>query len=170
MRPARLTGRERARVQLPPLLFLSAALVACALAAGLRSDSGWLLELTILLAVGQGVAAGLALPHFWQEGIVPEGRPRPAWSERRGRGQDLDETRPLVRILMGVGGRYTAFLASVAFAAVEAHAVGSGLARGAPPAALTLLVPPVVVGAILLRGALGRLPRQPTEEGETGSR
>lgn len=159
--------REEARRRLPPVLFLSAALVACALAAGLRSGSGWLVELAILLAVGQGLAAGLALPLFWREGEVPEGKPRPPWRRGEGRsggrgaeadGPGIVDAPPTVRVLMGAGGRYAVFLASVAFAAVEAHAVGAGLARGAPSAAATLLLPPVIIGAVVLRGALARLP------------
>lgn len=162
------TPWQEARSRLPALLFLSAALVACALAAGLRRGSGWVTELAVLLAVGQGVAAGLALPVFWREGEVPEGSPRPPWRRESGAGGGpavpaasgggSREGPPLARILMGVGGRYAAFLASVAFAAVEAHAVGVGLGGGAPPVAATLLLPPLVVGAILLRGALARMP------------
>lgn len=161
------TARDEARRRLAPLLVLSAALVACALAAGLRSGSGWLTELLVLVAVAQGLAAGLALPHFWLAGVVPEGGrgPRPPWRARRGAGPDPTGAPPLVRILMGVGGRYAAFLASVAFAAVEAHAVGAGLGSGAPLVALTLLAPPVIVGAVVLRGALVRLPGAPRGDG-----
>lgn len=161
-----ITAREEARRRLPPVLFLSAALVACSLAAGLRGESGWLVELLVLAAVGQGLAAGLSFPPFWREGVVPAGHPRPPWSERSGGRRGSGAGPPLVRILMGAGGRYAAFVASVAFAAVEAHAVGAGLGRGAPPAALTLLVPPVAVGAFLLRGALARLPPEPTDTEE----
>lgn len=162
-RPA--PGSE-ARRRLPAVLFLSAALVAGALAAGLRAGTGWLTELLLLVAVGQGLAAGLALPAFWREGEVPEGRPRPPWRRGSAKGDRKGgaaaasgaETPELVRVLMGAGGRYAAFLTAVAFAAVEAHAVGAGLGGGAPLVAVSLLLPPVLVGAILLRGALARLP------------
>lgn len=164
----RSAPRTEARRRLPAVLFLSAGLVASALAAGLRAGTGWLTELLVLLAVGQGLAAGLALPAFWREGGVPEGKRRPAWrrGSAKGDGTGADAAasgaRPpeLVRVLMGAGGRYAAFLAAVAFAAVEAHAVGAGLGGGAPLVVLSLLLPPVLVGAILLRGALARLPER----------
>lgn len=171
MRPptAEGTPRDEARRRLPPLLVLSAALVACALAAGLRSGSGWLTELLVLAALGQGLAAGLALPSFWREGVGPRGRSPPPWRGGRGGGPGASGAPPLARVLMGAGGRYAGFLASVAFAAVEAHAVGAGLGAGAPPVALTLLVPPVAVGAIVLRGALARLPGEAGAAGGVGS-
>lgn len=153
------------------MLLLSAGLVACALAAGLRPGSEWLVELLVVLAVAQGLAAGLALPAFWREGTPPAGgRPRPPWRGHAGtdaadagttpaaRDAASEDPPPLARILMGAGGRYAVFLASVAFAAVEAHAVGAGLAAGAPGVAATLLLPPILIGALLLRGALARLP------------
>ncbi len=171
--------REEARRRTPAVLFLSAGLVACALAAGLHVESGWLTELLVILAVGQGLAAGLALPAYWREGRAPGRGRSPPWSAEGsggtaaggagvGTGTSAAVRPSVVRVLMGAGGRYAAFLAAVAFAAVEAHAVGAGLGRGAPPVALTLLLPPVVVGAILLRGALVRLPQVPEGSGEVG--
>lgn len=51
---------------------------------------------------------------------------------------------------------YALFLGAVLFTAVEAHAVGVGIARGAPPAAAALLLPPVAIAAGALRAAVRR--------------
>lgn len=137
---------------LGPLLLLSAALVACALARGLTAGKLWLTQLLIVVALGQGVAAGLALPRFWgARGAT--GRPGAAGTA--GAGMDgSEEAAALFRRLGGPGGRFLLFLVSVAFAAVEGHAVGAGLAAGAPPGALALLLPPLAIGALALRGAV----------------
>lgn len=118
-------GREAA---LRALVAASAAVVAAALAAGLFPDRAWLVELTIVLAMGQGTLAGLAAPRFWRGG----------WSEA----------------IFGAGGRFLLFLGAVAFGAVEALAVGRALHGEAPRGALLLLAPPVLVAAFALRGAV----------------
>lgn len=107
----------------------SAAVVALALAAGLRPDAGWLVWLLILAAMVQGALAGAAFRRFW-------------------RGPARDE-------IFGAGGRYAGFLATVLFSAVEAHAVGFAVAeKGAPQASVALLLPPVVLAAAALRSAV----------------
>lgn len=107
----------------------SAALVAVALAAGLEPGRWWLVALLILAAMTQGTLAGAALRRFW-------------------RGSVKDE-------IFGAGGRYVGFLAAVLFSAVEAYAVGDAIAgKGAPRAAVALLLPPVVLAAAALRSAV----------------
>lgn len=110
------------------LVPLSALLVATAFAAGLRPGEGWLVPVLVLVTMAQGVVAGTGVRTFWRE----------AWSEE----------------VFGAGGRYLGFLAAVAFAAVEAYAVGSGLGAGAPGPAALLLAPPVVLAAVALRSAV----------------
>lgn len=109
------------------VVFASALLVAAALAAGMHPGRPWLVEAVVVTALVQGVLAGRLLPRYWKEEPAEE--------------------------IFGAGGRYVGFLALVAFAAVEAHAVGAGLGSGAPGAAAALLAPPVVLAAIALRGA-----------------
>lgn len=112
--------------------------MAVALAAGLRPENGWLVPLLILLAMAQGAVAGSGVRTFWQGG----------WSEE----------------IFGAGGRYLGFLAAVAFAAVEAYAVGAGLGAGAPGLAALLLGPPVILAAVALRSAVKtRAPGRETE-------
>lgn len=106
----------------------SAAVVALALAAGLEPDRSWLVWLLILAAMVQGALAGAAFRRFWRDSPRKE--------------------------IFGPGGRYVAFLATVLFSAVEAHAVGAGIARGGPTAALALLLPPVILAAAALRSAV----------------
>lgn len=120
----------------PALLPVSAALVAASFAAGLVG-AAWLTELLLVLALVQGVVAGLVLPVFWV--AVPH---------------DSSAARDIFRQLAGPGGKFLLFLSSVAFAAVESHAVGTGLATGAPRIVLSMLVPPLIIGALALRGAL----------------
>lgn len=100
--------------------FISVALPAAALAAGLRRESPWLVHLSLGLATGLGFLAGLWLPRFREAGggLVPFGL----------------------------------FLVAAVFAAVEGHAVGVGIARGAPGAAAALLLPPlaIAVGALVV--------------------
>lgn len=107
----------------------SAALVAVALAAGLEPGRWWLVALLILVAMAQGTLAGTALRRFW-------------------RGTAQEE-------IFGAGGRYVGFLAAVLFSAVEAYAVGDAIAgKGAPRAAVALLLPPVLLAAAALRSAV----------------
>lgn len=107
----------------------SAALVAVALAAGLEPGHWWLVALLILVAMAQGTLAGTALRRFW-------------------RGTAQEE-------IFGAGGRYVGFLAAVLFSAVEAYAVGDAIAgKGAPKAAVALLLPPVLLAAAALRSAV----------------
>lgn len=101
--------------------------MAAALAAGLFPGRAWITEAALLVAVGQGMLAGLVLPRFW-----------------RG---------PAKREIFGAGGRYLGFVAAVIFCAVEAYAVGRGLGTGAPGLAALLLGPPVLVAAAVLRSA-----------------
>lgn len=115
----------------------SAAVVALALAVGLEPDRSWLVWLLILAAMGQGALAGAAFPRFW-------------------RGSPREE-------IFGPGGRYLGFLATVLFSAVEGHAVGAGIARGGPTAALALLLPPVVLAAAALRSAVTARRERETE-------
>lgn len=109
------------------LVLSSAVLVAVALAAGRGLGAPWITWLLIVTAMGQGVLAGICLPRFW-------------------RGSPREEA-------FGAGGRYLAFLAAVAFSAVEAHAVGAGLERGAPTMATGLLLLPIALAAAALRSA-----------------
>lgn len=109
------------------LVLASAVLVAVALAAGRGLGAPWVAWLLIVTAMGQGVLSGACLPRFW-------------------RGPPREEA-------FGAGGRYLAFLAAVAFSAVEAHAVGAGLERGAPAAAAGLLLLPIALAAAALRSA-----------------
>lgn len=120
----------------------SALLVALALAAGLYPDRLWLVELTLAMAVGQGVLAGLSLPRFWEG--------------------------PFGRAVFGAGGRYLGFLAAVVFSAVEAYAVGHGMSQGAPRSASLMLLPPVLVAALALRSAVGVAQPEPGDEEDHG--
>ena len=106
----------------------SALLVATAFAAGLGLGRPWSSWLLVVVAMSQGIVAGHHLGDFW-------------------RGTAREE-------IFGPGGRYLAFLAAVAFTAVEAHAVGGGIAAGAPRAAVALLALPLAVGAWALRSAM----------------
>lgn len=56
---------------------------------------------------------------------------------------------------------YGLFLVAAVFAAVEGHAVGVGIVRGAPTAAAALLIPPVAiaVGALAVAGRRARTGR-----------
>lgn len=123
------------------LVLASAVLVAVALAAGRGLGAPWIAWLLIVTAMGQGVLAGICLPGFW-------------------RGPPREEA-------FGAGGRYVAFLAAVAFSAVEAHAVGAGLERGAPTAATGLLLLPIALAAAALRSAT-RLREEAAEVAEDG--
>ncbi|MFQ5690705.1 MAG: hypothetical protein ACE5HQ_10585 [Gemmatimonadota bacterium] len=106
-------------------LLLSAALPAAALAAGLGGGRTWLLELLLVLAVGQGISAGLLFPRFY------------------GRSGER-----------GALARYVIFVAAVLFAAVEAYAVGAGMVGGAPAPAAAMLLPPIAVAGLAMRSAL----------------
>lgn len=106
----------------------SAAVVALALAAGLEPDRSWIVWLLILASMAQGAVAGATFRRFW-------------------RGSAREE-------VFGAGGRYVGFLAAVLFSAVEAHAVGAGIAAGGPQGALALLLPPVILAAAALRSAV----------------
>ena len=106
----------------------SALLVATAFAAGLGLGGPWSSWLLVVVAVSQGIVAGHHLAGFW-------------------RGAAREE-------IFGPGGRYLAFLAAVVFTAVEAHAVGGGIAAGAPGAAVALLALPLALGAWALRSAM----------------
>lgn len=106
----------------------SAALVAVAFGAGLGLGWPWMLWLLVVVAVGQGFLGGFHARRFW-------------------RGTARKE-------MFGAGGRYLAFLAAVAFTAVEAHAVGTGIEAGAPRASVALLLPPVALGGWALRSAV----------------
>lgn len=121
---------------------VSALLVATAFAAGLGAGRPWSSWLLVVVAVGQGMIAGHHLGGFW-------------------RGAAREE-------IFGPGGRYLAFLAAVVFTAVEAHAVGGGIAAGAPGAAVALLALPLALGAWALRSAI-RLRSEEAEspDGET---
>lgn len=121
-------GSGNGSVSVGLLVPASAAVVALALAAGLEPDRAWLVWLLLLAAMVQGGLAGAALPRFW-------------------RGPAREE-------IFGAGGRYVGFLATVLFSAVEAHAVGTGIAEGGPEGALALLLPPVVLAAAALRSAV----------------
>lgn len=123
------------------LVLSSAVLVAVALAAGRGLGAPWITWLLIVTAMGQGMLAGACLPRFW-------------------RGTPQEEA-------FGAGGRYLAFLAAVAFSAVEAHAVGAGLERGAPTAATGLLLLPIALAAAALRSAT-RLREEAEEIAEDG--
>ncbi|MFW6192418.1 MAG: hypothetical protein ACOC83_02940 [Gemmatimonadota bacterium] len=81
----------------------------------------------VLVTMAQSVVAGMGVRAFWRD----------EWSEE----------------VFGAGGRYLGFLGAVAFATVEAYAVGSGLGAGAPGPAALLLAPPVVLAAVALRSA-----------------
>jgi hypothetical protein len=112
-----------------PLAVAAFGLVAAALIAG-RSGSGLpaLTELALVCALATGVLLGLGLRRFW----------RGEWTAA----------------LMGSGGRYLLFIGLAAFAAVEAHAVGAGLAQGAPAASLVMLAAPVVLAGVALLSAV----------------
>lgn len=112
--------------------------MAAALAAGLRPENAWLVPVLLLVAMAQGVVAGTGVRRFWREG----------WSKE----------------IFGAGGRYLGFLAAVAFAAVEAYAVGAGLEAGAPGLAATLLGPPVILAAVALRSAVKHRRSGPVKE------
>lgn len=104
--------------------------MAAALAAGIWADEFWFTELLVLVAMGQGMVAGATWDDFWREDAATE--------------------------IFGAGGRYAGFLAAVAFAAVEAYAVGKGMSRGAPALVALLLAPPVVVAGVALNSAVRR--------------
>lgn len=128
------------------LVLLSVGLVGMAFGAGFGGRA-WLAQLLLVVALAQGFVAGAVFPAFWRT------RPADAGS---------DPGAPAIGLpgrIVGPEGRYLLFLVSVAFAAVEAHAVGTGMARGAPGAAAALLVPPVAVAALALRGAVRSAPR-----------
>ncbi len=120
----------------------SAAVVALALAAGLEPGRSWLVWLLMLAAMVQGALAGASFRRFW-----------------RG---------PAREAIFGAGGRYAGFLAAVLFSAVEAHAVGAGIAEGGPRAAVALLLPPVVLAAAALRSAV-RVRREEEDGSEGGA-
>lgn len=102
--------------------------MAVAFSAGLFPERVWIVQAALVVAMGQGIVAGTALPSFW-------------------RGPPSDE-------IFGAGGRYLGFLAAVAFSGVEAYAVGRALAAGAPGGVWLLLVPPLLVAAVALSSAL----------------
>ena len=112
-----------------PIALASAVLIALALVAG-RSGGvpPALTELALAAALGCGVLLGIGARRFW-----------------RG---------PVAEAVMGSGGRYVLFIALVAFAVVEAHAVGAALADGAPAASLVMLALPVVLAAVALASAV----------------
>lgn len=112
------------------LIPASAVLVATAFAVGLRLGWPWTVWLLVLVAVCQGFLGGFHARRFW-------------------RGTAREE-------MFGAGGRYLAFLAAVAFTAVEAHAVGAGIESGAPRFSVALLLPPVALGGWALRSAVKR--------------
>ena len=120
-----MSGRRRRPAGLVPA---SALLVAAAFAAGLGLGRPWSSWLLVVVAVAQGTVAGHHLGGFW-------------------RGAAREQ-------IFGAGGRYLAFLAAVVFTAVEAHAVGGGIAAGAPGAAVALLALPLALGAWALRSAV----------------
>lgn len=113
------------------LVLASAVLVAVALAAGMGLGAPWSTWLLILTAMGQGALAGVAFPRFWRGSLREEA--------------------------FGPGGRYLGFLAAVGFSAVEAHAVGAGIEKGAPAPAAALLLVPVALAAVALGSAKSRL-------------
>lgn len=125
------------------LVLASAVLVAVALAAGMGLALPWSTWLLIVAAMAQGTLAGAALPRFW-------------------RGDAREE-------VFGAGGRYVAFLAAVAFSAVEAHAVGAGIERGAPAEAAALLVLPVALAGAALRSAARRREEEPGRGSDAGT-
>lgn len=118
------------------LVAASAVLVAVALAAGRGLGAPWIGWLLIVTAMAQGVLGGLVLPRFWRGTVQEEA--------------------------FGAGGRYVAFLAAVAFSAVQGHAVGAGIQKGAPAAVTALLLVPVALAAVALRSAV----RERTDTGE----
>ena len=112
-----------------PLALAAAVLVALALVAG-RSGGvpPALTEVALVGAMGAGVLLGIGARTFWRGTIM--------------------------EALTGSGGRYVLFVGLVAFAVVEAHAVGAALAEGAPATSLVLLVLPVVLAAVALVSAV----------------
>lgn len=96
----------------------------------------------VLVAMVQGIVAGTGVRAFWRLG----------WSEE----------------IFGPGGRYLGFLAAVAFAAVEAYAVGAGMGAGAPGLAAALLAPPVILAAVALRSAVRHRRAREAEKGPYG--
>lgn len=110
------------------LVLASAVLVAVALAAGRGLGAPWITWLLIVTAMGEGMLAGAVFPRFWRGSLQEEA--------------------------LGAGGRYAAFLAAVAFSAVEAHAVGAGIDKGAPTVATALLLLPIALAAAALRSAV----------------
>lgn len=133
----------------PVLLLLSAGLVAMALWSGRLDSRQWSVALLIFAALAVGVTGGILFAGLWR-------------SDAR---LDDDSDLALLRRLAGPAGALLVFLGCVAFAAVEAHAIGSGLGAGAPGATLSLLGPPLVIGALALRRALGG--DVPTRQGGT---
>ncbi len=122
----------------PVLLFLSAGLVAIAMWSGRLGSRQWSVALLVFAALTTGVTGGILFAGLWRSGA------------RADDGSDLT----LLRRLTGPAGALLVFLGCVAFAAVEAHAIGSGLGVGAPGATVALLGPPLVIGAFALRRAL----------------
>lgn len=132
-------GREDlAAAALLLLAVLLLVLPGMTLAAGRVGGAGWLVHISIGLAVGFGFLAGLVF--------------------RRARGAE------------GATVPYVLFLAASVFAAVEAHAVGLGIARGAPGVAAALLVPPLAIAAGALWVAAQRMRKaaDARDEGEYG--
>jgi len=123
---------------MPILVLTSAFLVACALAVGLSDGLQWLVGGMILLAVVVGVAGGIVLVRVW-----------PLVESKPGIRSELAAIRPLG----GPAGLLLLFLALVVFATIEAYAVGSGIGEGAPSASLALVGMPVILAAVVLRGA-----------------
>jgi hypothetical protein len=113
-------------------------LVAIALWSGRSGSRQWLVALLIFTALAAGVAGGIVFAGLWRLG----GR------------VDHETDLALLRRLAGPAGALLVFLGCVGFAAVEAHAIGAGLGAGAPGATVSLLGPPLVIGAIALRRAL----------------
>jgi hypothetical protein len=137
----------------PALLLLSAGLVAIALWSGRSGSRQWLVALLILAALAAGVAGGIVFAGLWRSG-------GPA---------DHDTDLALLRRLNGPAGALLVFLGCVVFAAVEAHAIGAGLEAGAPGATVSLLGPPLVIGAVALRRAV-RVEPSTRENGNEGKR
>ncbi len=122
----------------PALLLLSAGLVAIAFWSGRLGSRQWSVALLVFVALATGVAGGILFAKLWRAG---------------GRVDDASDL-ALLRRLTGAAGALLVFLGCAGFAAVEAHAIGSGLGAGAPAATVALLGPPLVVGAVALRRAL----------------
>ena len=129
---------------MPILVLTSAFLVACALAVGLSQGLQWLVGGMIMLAVVVGVSGGIVLVRVW-----------PLVKSKSG----LEPELAAVYRLGGPAGLVLLFLALVVFSAIEAYAVGSGVAEGAPPASMVLVGMPVILAGVVLRGAALRARR-----------